>query len=142
MYSGMSSSRMPNKKAKQSPPPSTTTLRVQVYETAKPLLEAMLKDIKEFAKKKPDAIISKANVTRINRLLTDLGGCLADEDTKKYLEALDEEMLPQYSDALIVMTQYQAALDAFRKRYYIKIGEEPGDSDFDDMKPVFGWSAE
>jgi len=131
---------MPSKKAKPQnpPPPATTSLKVQAYETARPLLEAMLGNIKELAKKKPDANMSKANVARINRLLADLRECLADEETLKYLDILDDEMLPQYSDALIVMSQYQAALDAFRKRYYIEVGEET--DGFGNSEPVFGWS--
>jgi hypothetical protein len=131
---------MPSQKAKPNAPtpPTTTSLKVQVYETARPLLEAMLKDIKELAKKKPDARMSKANVTRINRLLTDLRECLTDEETMKYLDILDDDTLPQYSDGLIVMSQYQSALDAFRKRHYIQVGEEPGD--FGIVTPVFRWS--
>jgi hypothetical protein len=100
--------------------PTTTNQNVVVYETCAPLLAAMLKEIRELAKKKPDAVMSKANVGRVNRLLTDLRGCLNGEDTSKYLDLLDEETLPQYSDALIIMSQFEAALEAFRTRYYLK----------------------
>jgi hypothetical protein len=96
--------------------------KVHLYNTCKPLLDAMLTEIKELAKKKPDAVMSKANVARVNRLLTDLRECLRDEDTSKYLDVLDEDTLPQYSDALIIMSQFQAALKAFQSRYVFKAG--------------------
>lgn len=104
--------------------PTTDMQKVLTYETCTQLLESMLTQIKELAKKKPDAVMSKANVTRVNRLLTDLRECLKDENSSKYLDLLDEDTLPQYSDALIIMSQFQAALQAFHARYFLVSGTD------------------
>lgn len=122
---------MPRRRSQRTAPtrPSTTREKVHVYKTVKPLLEAMLLDIKELAKKKPDSTLTKANVTRINRLLVDLRECLKDEETIKYLDQLEDDILPQYSDALVVMSQYKAALEAFYDRYWDRgdLLEDDGD---------------
>jgi hypothetical protein len=119
--------------------PTTSTQKVLVYKTCTPFLEAMLKEIKELAKKKPDAVMSKANVTRVNRLLIDLRECLNDESTSKYLDLLDEDALPQYSDALIIMSQFQAALKAFHAQYFLKSGTEK-DDEYGLIKDKWEWS--
>jgi hypothetical protein len=49
--------------------------------------------------------------------LADLLAFLQTEPEGKYLEQLDDESLPQVSDALLVMVQFKAALDAFYGRY-------------------------
>jgi hypothetical protein len=118
--------------------PRTTAEKVRAYETATPLFEAALSQIKELAKKKPDATVSKANVARINRLLIDLRACLKDEDTSKYLDVLDDDILPQYSDALIVMSQYQSALQTFHSRYHVKVGHT--NDDYGLSQDLYDWS--
>ncbi len=40
------------------------------------------------------------------------------ESFAKYLELLDEETLPQYSDAILVLSQHEGALQSFRERHY------------------------
>jgi hypothetical protein len=61
--------------------------------------------------------MSPAKVKLINRVLTDLFGFLREEPEGKYLEELDGETLPQVSDALLVMVQFDAALTKFKNRY-------------------------
>src|SRR5579864_2662068 len=105
--------------------PTTSAAKVQLYETTSPLLKAMQEELREFAKKKPDATLSKGKVTLINRLLSDVKELLRDEDSSKYLDALDEESLPQYSDVVLIGSQYLAALDAFHERYYTMAPSSP-----------------
>ena len=97
--------------------PGTSAEEVQVYEATAPLLTAMQIELKGFAKKKPDATLSKTKVTFVNRLLRDLKELLQNEPNSKYLDLLDDETLPQYSDAVLVVSQYEAALKAFHNRH-------------------------
>lgn len=98
--------------------PATSAAKVQLYTTTSPLLKAMHEELRAFAKKKPDATLSKSKVTLINRLLSDVKKLLKDEDNSKYLDILDEESLPQYSDVVLIGSQYLAALGAFHHRYF------------------------
>jgi hypothetical protein len=100
-----------------------TVAKVNVYKTTAPLLRAMQDELKELAKKKPEATLSKTKVAFINRLLVDLKELFGDEPTSKYLDVLNDEDLPQYSDVVLVMSQYRGALDAFRKAHTDGLGK-------------------
>jgi len=92
--------------------------QVKKFAYLSPMLDSVLSEIREFAKKKQDGILSKTKIRLLNRLLTDVRGVLQDEDSVTYLENLSEEELPQNSDAVLILGQYRAALDSFKKRHY------------------------
>jgi hypothetical protein len=92
----------------------TTVEKVRVYETTKPMLAAMRTELKDLSKKKPDATLSKSKVTIINRLLNDLVELLKDEPNAKYLDSLSDDELPQYSDVVLMLSQFDAAMVSFR----------------------------
>lgn len=96
----------------------TTDAAVKIYESANAVFEALLREVRELSKKKPDATLSKSKVTLINAVLNDLLTILNSEPEGKYLQALEDEDLPQVSDALMMMVQFNAVLTAFRARYY------------------------
>jgi hypothetical protein len=95
-----------------------TTEQVEIFEATQPLLSAMADELRKFALKKPDATLSKAKVTFINRLLIDVKSILTEEPNIKYLDLLTDDELPQYSDAVLIISQYEAAMKAFKFRYY------------------------
>lgn len=101
-------------------PPSKPTIpaKVVAYETTAPLFAAMFLQIRELAKKKPDGTLNSNKVKLINRLLADIQGFLVDEPGYKYLDLLSDEDLPQYSDVLLIMSQYSAALKEYRAAYF------------------------
>jgi hypothetical protein len=96
---------------------ATTPEAVDQYETTQPLLSAMLEELRKFAAKKPEATLSNQKVLLINRLLSDLKNLLASEPESKYLDLLADDVLPQYSDAVLVLSQYGAALESFYNRH-------------------------
>jgi hypothetical protein len=96
----------------------TNEAKVRVYESTWPLLVAMYEEMKELAKKKPDATLGKSKVQVINRLLSDVKAILADEVMAKYLDLLVDDDLPQYSDVTLMLSQFVAAMKAFKGRYY------------------------
>jgi hypothetical protein len=98
--------------------PTTLPEKAATWETTSPLLNALYTEIQELSKKKPEATLSKSKVILINRLLTDVKGLLSDEPEIKYLDLLDDESLPQFSDVVLVLSQYSAALNRFRRMYF------------------------
>lgn len=95
----------------------TTKQKVHVYETTAPLLAAMYMQIQELCKKKPEATLNANKVSLINRLLTDIKELLANEPANKYLDLIDDEQLPQYSDVVLILSQYSAAMERFLAHY-------------------------
>ncbi len=93
--------------------PRTTAEKVAVYETTGPLLRAMQEELRELAKKRPEATLSKSKVALVNRLLSDIKELLREESESKYLDLLDEETLPQYSDVVLICPSLQRLLGVF-----------------------------
>lgn len=96
----------------------TTGEKSTQWDNLMPLLTAMLKDFQDATKKKPDAAISKKKVEIVNRLLEPIFAILDGEPTRKYLDLLDEDDLPQNSDVALILGQVFAAMEAFRGRYH------------------------
>lgn len=95
----------------------TTDAIVAAYLSSTPIFEGVLKEVRELSKKKPEATMSASKVKIVNRVLNDLLVFLKNEPAGKYLEALDDQSLPQMSDAVLTMVQFESALNAFRSRY-------------------------
>ena len=96
----------------------TTRVRAELYETTMPLLEAMYSEFQDHAKKKADSAVSKSKVRIVNRLLDDIRKVLLEEKSIGYLDRLEEDDVPQASDVTLVLSQYVAAMKAFRAKYY------------------------
>ncbi len=97
---------------------TTTQDRVNMYESTAHFLESFYKEIQILSKKKPDGTLNQYKVKIINRLLSDIKPMLSGEADSKYLDLVNDEDLPQYSDVVIILSQYSAAMDKFRYRYY------------------------
>lgn len=95
----------------------TTEHSVEIYLATNDIFCGLIKEIRELSKKKPDAIMSKGKVKIINRVLEDINEILKVEPKGKYLDFLDDDELPQTSDAVLVMVQYETALNAFENKY-------------------------
>jgi hypothetical protein len=98
--------------------PTTRSEKAAMWETTSPLLNAMYTEIQELSKKKPEATLNQSKVKLINRLLADVKELLSDEPDVKYLDLLDDESLPQFSDVVLMLSQYSAALRGFRETYF------------------------
>ena len=97
----------------------TTDGAVDIYVASCDVFDGLLSEMRELSKKKPDMTLNKGKVKILNRILTDIRGILKKEPEGKYLDLLDDDDLPQNSDAILVMVQYETALNAFKNRYYI-----------------------
>lgn len=92
--------------------------KADAYEGVINVFETVFREVKEQAKKKAEATLNQSKMRVINRILEDVKAVVKDEPEAKYLEALDDDELPQMGDAVIVMAQYEGALKGFRARYY------------------------
>ncbi len=96
----------------------TTEESVAVYQATNDIFLGLMKEIRELSKKKPDAIMSAGKVTIINRVLEDLKLFLDCEPEGKFLDLLDDDNLPQTSDAVLIMVQFETALNSFKDKYF------------------------
>lgn len=91
-----------------------TDAEIERFETLWPLLSSMKNEYSELSKKKQDGTINKLKVQGVNRLLIDLKDLLKDEPSIRYLDVLSDDDLPQYSDVIIILSQFVAAMTAFQ----------------------------
>jgi|GEM_PF-607845 len=96
----------------------TTSDKTEEYDASTDVFKSLLHEVKELSKKKPDATMSTAKVKIVNRVLGNLLLVLEGQPDSKYLESLDDDDLPQVSDAVLIMVQFESALAAFRKQYF------------------------
>ncbi|MGJ0396550.1 MAG: hypothetical protein ACR65U_10025 [Methylocystis sp.] len=96
----------------------TTKEKGAAYDAVIGVFTELFKELKELGKKKPDATLSASKVKIINRLLVDVIALIEGEPEHKYLDTLDDASLPQYSDAILILSQHEGALKAFRDRHY------------------------
>jgi hypothetical protein len=86
---------------------------VETYETTLQVFEGLFEEIKDLSKKKPEMVANKFKVSQVNRVLKDLKSFLQEEPAGKYLDLIEDETLPQLSDLVIIMSQYNSALQQF-----------------------------
>jgi hypothetical protein len=115
----------------------TTEDFVKTYLATNDIFCGLIKEIRELSKKKPDAIMSKGKVKIINRVLEGIKDILEAEPEGKFLDLLDDDELPQTSDAVLVMVQYETALRAFKKKYFQSYKAGPHDSKTAWVTPEF-----
>ena len=95
-----------------------TAADVTEFLKLRPLLKSAIDEVKEFSKKKPDGVMSSLKVRLLNRLLEQLKSAMAAGPATEYLDLLDEESLPDYSDAVLILSQYAAAMGSFSGRFH------------------------
>lgn len=103
---------------------TTTTKKASTHEVMTPLLAAMYEEFKEFSKKKPESAVSKSKLLIANRLLEKLREVLETEESIRFLDLLNEDDVPQVSDVTLIFSQYVAAMQAFKSKYYGWDGSE------------------
>ncbi|MET7940662.1 hypothetical protein [Streptomyces sp. NPDC005302] len=92
--------------------------QAETYDRLVPMLTAAHREMSELSKKKQDGIVNALKIRNINRLLDELVKVLGDDPSRDFLEKLDEDTLPQNSDVVLLLSQWQAALEQFRKQHY------------------------
>lgn len=95
-----------------------TESQTETYDRLVPMLTAAHKEMSELSRKKQDGIVSPLKIRNINRLLDQLFEVLGDDPSRGFLEKLDEETLPQNSDVVLLLSQWQAALVQFKKLHH------------------------
>lgn len=99
-----------------SPPP--TDEQAATYDRLVPMLEAAHREMTELSKKKQDGIVNTLKIKMLNRLLSELSKVIENDPSYAFVDMLDEETLPQNSDAVLVLSQWQAALKQYRDRHF------------------------
>ncbi|GII85786.1 hypothetical protein Ssi03_37760 [Sphaerisporangium siamense] len=105
-------------KQKDSTSPSPTDEQAATYDRLVPMLEAAHREMTELSKKKQDGIVNTLKIKMLNRLLSELSKVIENDPSYTFVDMLDEETLPQNSDVVLVLSQWQAALRQYKGRHH------------------------
>lgn len=97
-----------------------TKEQVNKFDLLYPLLIAIYTEMQEWAKRKPHESLNPLKVKIINKRLEHIKDVLVSEPTLEFLDLLDDAMLPSNSDAVLIISQYKAAMDQFKQNYQSK----------------------
>lgn len=95
-----------------------TKAQTEEFDMLWPILKSLLAETKELSKKKADNPLNKLKVGMINKVLERVKKLLAADPTIKFLELLDDETLPSNSDAVFIISQYDAAMEQYKDKHY------------------------
>ncbi|GAB1690697.1 hypothetical protein [Krasilnikovia sp. M28-CT-15] len=98
--------------------PSPTEEQAATYDRLVPMLEAAHREMTELSKKKQDGVVNTLKIKMLNRLLGELSKIIVKDPSHAFVDMLDEETLPQNSDAVLILSQWQAALKQYKDRHY------------------------
>jgi len=101
------------------------------YYLLTPLLQSAYKEMSELSKKRPESPLNMYKVKMINRILIPLKELLKNETVADYLDVLDTDDLPTNSDVVLIMSQYNKAVDMFYEKHLkIVVSDDSWDLDF------------
>ena len=104
-----------------------TQAQVAEFEMLWPILRKLLHETKELSKKKADNSLNKLKVGMINKVLEKIKALLSSDPAAQFLELLDNETLPSNSDAVFIISQYDAAMEQFQDKHHGYDEEEEED---------------
>jgi hypothetical protein len=97
--------------------PSPTDEQAATYDRLVPMLVAAHREMTELSKKKQDGVVNTFKIKMLNRLLRELSTVIENDPSYAFVDMLDEETLPQNSDAVLILSQWQAALAQYKGRH-------------------------
>lgn len=95
---------------------------VAKYQMIYPMITSMYDEMKTLSAKKQDGVLNNFKIKSVSKLINSARELLVEEPTLTYLEILEEEMLPQNSDVVLILSQYIDALKQYKNKYYVNIG--------------------
>ena len=97
-----------------------TEKNIEDYELLKDMLDSQKREFDLLSKKKPDDQLNKMKLKMVNRVLEPLKKICQNEQSYMFLDTLNEDEMPTYSDVVLIISQYETALDEFKGTYHFK----------------------
>lgn len=95
-----------------------TKTQAEQFDMLFPILDSVFNEIKELSKKKQDGALNELKVKMTNRVLAKVKSILNDDPTIEFLDLLDEEVFPTNSDAVLIISQFRAAMLQYKEKHY------------------------
>jgi hypothetical protein len=93
---------------------------IKDYKLLKDMLHSQKKEFDLLSKKKADEQLNPMKIKIANRVLEPLKELFKHEESHKFLDTLNEDEMPTNSDVVLIISQYETAVNEFRSKYYLK----------------------
>ena len=97
-----------------------TNKNIEDYELLKDMLHSQKKEFDLLSKKKADGQLNPIKIKMVNRVLEPLKELFKQEQSNVFLDTLNEDDVPTYSDVVLIISQYETAINEFMNRYYLR----------------------
>ena len=96
-----------------------TEKNIEDYKLLKDMLHSQKKEFDLLSKKKADGQLNPMKIKMVNRVLEPLKELFSHEDSHKFLDTLNEDEMPTYSDVVLIISQYETAIREFKSKYHV-----------------------
>jgi len=91
---------------------------IEDYNLLKEMLDSQRKEFDLLSRKKADGQLNPMKIKMVNRALDPLRELCKHEQSHSFLDEINEDDMPTYSDIVLVISQYETALSKFYSKYY------------------------
>jgi len=95
-----------------------TDKNVENYKLLKDMLSAQKIEFDILSKKKADGQLNSMKIKMVNRVLEPLKELFKQEESYNFLDTLNEDEIPTNSDVVLIISQYETAINEFKNKYY------------------------
>lgn len=92
---------------------------IENYKLLKLMLESQRIEFNKLSSKKPTEQLNKTKIKMVNRVLEPLKELFKNEDSFQFLDILSEDDMPINSDVVLIISQYETAIEEFKNKYYL-----------------------
>ncbi len=97
-----------------------TVKNIEDYKLLKDILHSQRIEFDILSKKKTDGQLNPMKIKMVNRVLEPLKELFKQEQSHMFLDTLNEDEMPTYSDVVLIVSQYETAISEFKGKYYAK----------------------
>ncbi|NTW87622.1 MAG: hypothetical protein HGB26_00510 [Desulfobulbaceae bacterium] len=97
-----------------------TNKNIEDYKLLRDLLLSQRKEFDILSKKKADGQLNSMKIKMVNRVLEPLKELFTKEESFAFLDILNEDEMPTYSDVVLIISQFETAISEFKIKYYLK----------------------
>ena len=97
-----------------------TEKNIEDYKLLIEMLSSQRREFDLLSNKKADVQLNPMKIKMVNRVLEPLKEIFKNEESYKFLDILNEDDIPTNSDIVLIISQYETAIEEFRNRYYIR----------------------
>ena len=95
-----------------------TEKNIEDYNLLKDMLYSQKREFDLLSKKKADGQLNPMKIKMVNRVLEPLKELFNHEESHNFLDILNENEMPTYSDVVLIISQYETAIREFSSMYH------------------------